>query len=95
MRNEDDANYYHNNGRGYPVGGTGTGIWINPDLTQAERLAEYEKRVAAKKKQNEGSQPNSLNATPAPSVNTTAGPATPAPVPAPQLPATTAPKNDY
>ena len=52
LRSEDDANYFHNNGRGYQVGGTGSDIWINPDLTQAEREAAYKKRVAyAKEKE--------------------------------------------
>ena len=61
LRSEDDANYFHNNGRGYQVGGTGSNIWINPDLTQAEREAAYQKRVAyakeKEKKEKESNQP--------------------------------------
>ena len=44
LRSEDDANYFHSNGRGYQVGGSGSETWINPDLTQAERTAAYNKR---------------------------------------------------
>ena len=46
LRREDDANYLHCNGRGYrlTVGGVLTDMWINQDLTKAEREAAYKKR---------------------------------------------------
>ena len=48
MRREDDAKFAHNYGRGYQVRNR-VNVWFNPDLTQHQRDARYNSRVAKRK----------------------------------------------
>ena len=47
LRKEDDAVYLSNNGKGRKFPG---GVWINPDLTRAERDVLFEKREARRER---------------------------------------------
>ena len=47
LRKEDDAVYFSNNGKGRQFPG---GVWVNPDLTRAERDVLFEKREARREK---------------------------------------------
>ena len=54
LRKEDDAIFFTNNGRGRRF----NDVWVNPDLTRAEREALYQKRVERRSKPSRPEQPS-------------------------------------
>ena len=64
FKREEDAQYFHNWGRGRDLGGN---KWVNPDLTRTERDALFKKRDERRKKgrSSEADQDESRNDPPA------------------------------
>ena len=65
LKYESDAAFLHNNGYGRKVtcvNDDSMHAWINPDLTRAERDAQYELRVQRRKKMKDHSSTQSIDA---------------------------------